>query len=152
MSNLFNRDFQDFITSLNKNHVKYILVGGYAVILHGYIRSTADMDIWVRKSKENFQKLSRALFEFGAPSIPENEFFGTGLDVWSFGREPNMIEIMNQIKGLDFDLAYENSLILNQDKLQIRYLHLNDLLEAKKAVGRFKDLNDLEQLKKISKK
>lgn len=53
MVNLFNQDFQEFIQALNINGVKYILVGGYAVILHGYIRSTADMDIWVDKTKEN---------------------------------------------------------------------------------------------------
>jgi len=56
MANLFNQDFQDFIQSLKVNEVEYILVGGYAVILHGYIRSTADMDVWVHKTKDNYKK------------------------------------------------------------------------------------------------
>nr|MDQ6903680.1 hypothetical protein [Bacteroidota bacterium] len=82
MANLFNEDFQDFIMELNNNSVRYILVGGYAVILHGYIRSTADMDIWVDKTKENYQKLKKALNQFGAPCFSENEFLGDEFNVW----------------------------------------------------------------------
>ena len=106
MANLFNEDFQDFIMELNNNSVRYILVGGYAVILHGYIRSTADMDIWVDKTKENYQKLKKALNQFGAPCFSENEFLGDEFNVWGIGREPNRIEIMNEVKGLKFDVAY----------------------------------------------
>ena len=84
MANLFNQDFQDFIQALNINDVKYILVGRYAVILHGYIRSTADMDIWVDKTKENYQKLKKALNQFGAPSFSENEFLGNEFNVWAW--------------------------------------------------------------------
>jgi len=61
MADLFNKDFQDFIEALNKSEVEYILVGGYAVILYGYIRSTADMDVWVNKTSANYQKLKRHL-------------------------------------------------------------------------------------------
>ena len=53
MSNIFNQDFKDFIESLNAHDVKYILVGGYSVILHGYPRTTGDMDLWVERSEEN---------------------------------------------------------------------------------------------------
>lgn len=60
MADLFNEDFQDFIEALNKAEVEYILVGGYAVILHGYVRSTADMDVWVNKTSANYQKLKKA--------------------------------------------------------------------------------------------
>jgi hypothetical protein len=148
MANLFNKDFQDFIEALNNNDVQYLLVGGYAVILHGYIRSTADMDIWVNKTKDNYQKLKKALNEFGSPSFSESEFLGNQLNVWGIGREPNRIEIMNEVKGLTFDAAYEESIIYKQENLKIRYIHFDDLLDAKKAAGRFKDKNDIEQLNK----
>lgn len=148
MPNLFNRDFQDFIQSLNNNDVKYLLVGGYAVILHGYIRSTADMDIWVRKTKENFEKLNKALYEFGAPSIPKNEFLGNQFDVWGIGKEPNRIEIMSEVKGLKFDAAYKESLIFEQENLKIKYIDFAHLLKTKNATGRFKDKNDIEHLNK----
>jgi hypothetical protein len=91
MANLFNKDFQDFIQGLNKNEVRYILVGGYAVILHGYIRSTADMNIWVDKTSENYQKLRMAIKEFGAPSFSESEFLGDEFNVWGIGKEPNIL-------------------------------------------------------------
>lgn len=60
MGNIFNSDFRDFIMALNKNAVKYILVGGYSVILHGYSRTTGDMDIWVERSDENYSKIVKA--------------------------------------------------------------------------------------------
>ena len=65
--NIFNEDFCDFIQSLNKFNVEYILVGGYAVIIRGYSRSTGDMDIWVNKTDENYQKLLSAITDFGLP-------------------------------------------------------------------------------------
>jgi hypothetical protein len=148
MPNLFNQDFQDFIRELNSNKVRYILIGGYAVILYGYIRSTGDMDIWVDKTKENYKNLIKALNHFGAPPIPENEFLGNEFDVWGFGREPNRIEIMNEVKGLDFNTAFKKSKTYKQDNLSIRCIHFDHLLEAKKAAGRFKDKNDIEQLNK----
>jgi len=151
MANLFNQDFKEFIQAFNINDVKYLLVGGYAVILHGYIRSTADMDIWVDKTKENYEKIKKALNQFGAPSFSESEFLGNEFDVWGFGREPNRIEVMSEVKGLKFDVAYKKSKTYEQDNLRIKFIHFNDLLSAKKAAGRFKDKNDIEQLNKKKK-
>ena len=102
MADLFNQDFQDFIEALNKAAVEYILVGGYAVILHGYIRSTADMDVWVNKTSDNYQKLKKAFYHFGAPVFSQQEFLGNQFDVWGIGIEPNRIEVLNKIKGVEF--------------------------------------------------
>ncbi|MDQ6756963.1 MAG: hypothetical protein M3004_08505 [Bacteroidota bacterium] len=151
MANLFNEDFREFIQYLNENNVNYILVGGYAVILHGYIRSTADMDVWVHKTKENYKKLKKALQQFGVPVFSENEFLGNIFDVWGFGKEPNRIEIMSEVKGMEFIEANSNCKIYQQEGFSIRYIHLDHLLKAKEAAGRFKDKNDIEQLKKKNK-
>jgi len=151
MANLFNEDFGDFIYALNKNEVRYLLVGGYAVILHGYVRSTADMDIWVDKTKENLESLNTALYEFGSPSIPEGEFLGSEFDVWGIGREPNRIKILSEVKGLLFEVAYKETEIYKQGNLQISYIDFNHLLKAKSAAGRYKDKNDIEQLNKNKK-
>ena len=91
----------------------------------------------VNKTKGKYQKLNKAFNEFGAPSISESEFLGTVF--WGIGREPNRIEIMNEIKGLTFDASYEEGTIYQQENLKIRYIHFNDLLDSKKAAGRFKD-------------
>jgi predicted nucleotidyltransferase len=91
MQNIFNPDFQDFIRSLNEADVKYILVGGYAVILHGYHRNTGDLDIWVERSAENYHKLVRAFQLFGMPVFDmtlSNFLDNTDLDVFTFGRPP----------------------------------------------------------------
>lgn len=148
MANLFNEDFQDFIKSLNFYKVHYLLVGGYAVILHGYIRSTADMDVWVNNTAQNYQLLKKALQQFGAPIMPEEEFLGKEFDVWGLGKEPNKIEIMSDVKGIEFEDAYKQSEIYQENNLNIRFIHLNHLIQSKEAAGRYKDKNDIEQLKK----
>jgi len=89
MGNIFNDDFRDFILALNKHDVQYILVGGYAVILHGYRRVTGDMDIWVNRTKENYSKITLAFAEFGLPlfDMTEQKFMDADTaDVFSYGR------------------------------------------------------------------
>ncbi len=146
--NIFNEDFKDFILCLNKYAVEYMLVGGYAVIIRGYSRSTGDMDIWVNKTESNFHNLQQAIVEFGMPSaaIMKEKFFSTAYDVFSFGKPPYAIEVMTAVKGLIFHSVFNNSTIEVVDGIPVRVIHLNQLIEAKKAAGRNKDLNDLENL------
>jgi hypothetical protein len=110
MQNIFNTDFQDFIRSLNEADVKYILVGGYAVILHGYHRNTGDLDIWVERSAENYQKLVNAFQLFGMPVFDmtlANFLDNEELDVFTFGKPPVSIDIMVSVKGINFRDAYQ---------------------------------------------
>lgn len=146
--NIFNDDFKDFIIFLNKYEVEYIVVGGYAVIIRGYSRSTGDIDIWVNKTEENFIKLQKAIRLFGLPeiAIKKEEFFSDDFDVFAFGKPPYAIEIMTAVKGLDFMNTYNNSTIEQINETPVRIIHLQNLLEAKKAAGRSKDLNDIENL------
>ncbi len=148
MADLFNQDFQDFIEALNKAAVEYIVVGGYAVILHGYVRSTADMDIWINKTSVNYQKLKDAFFDFGAPVFSAEEFLGDQFDVWGIGIEPNRIEVLNKVKGLEFSEAYPFCNTFIQNSIKVKYIHLNHLIQAKEAAGRFKDKADIEELTK----
>jgi predicted nucleotidyltransferase len=67
MGNIFNDDFREFIKSLNDHGVKYILIGDYSVILHGYSRTTGDMDIWVERTEENYKKIFDAFYQFRMP-------------------------------------------------------------------------------------
>ncbi len=149
MGNIFNDDFRDFIKALNKHSVDYMLVGGYAVILHGYRRTTGDLDIWVRNDKTNYLKLVKVFFEFGLPVLDmtlENFLNTEQMDVFSYGRPPVSIEIMTSVKGCEFEEAFKLSHIYKEDDLDIRLIHLNTLKKAKKAAGRYKDLDDLEKL------
>jgi hypothetical protein len=149
MGNIFNEDFRDFLHSLNNNNVRYILVGGYSVVLHGYSRTTGDMDLWVERTPENYQLLTNAFAEFGMPLFDmnfDNFLSHPNWDVFTFGQPPSAIDIMINLKGLDFSIAFENSVIFIEDELAIRTIHKNDLIKAKTASNRPKDQNDLENL------
>ncbi len=147
MGNIFNDDFREFIKALNDNVVQYILVGGYAVIIHGYRPTTGDMDIWVKVDRQNYVNLMKAFAQFGLPAINRKDFFENDkMDVFSFGRPPVSIYIMKQVKGCDFDEAFATSQLYVEDNLSIRFIHLQTLLQAKKASGRYKDLDDIEKL------
>jgi hypothetical protein len=149
MANIFNDDFRDFIQALNNNKVEYILVGGYAVILHGYRRATGDMNIWVNRTKENYSKLAKAFTEFGLPifDMTEKKFLDAETaDVFSYGRPPVSIDIITKLKGVEFDDALSHAMQFDENGLFIRFIHLNNLIQAKKAAGRHKDLDDIEKL------
>ncbi len=149
MMAIFNEDFRDFIIALNNNDVEYILVGGYSVILHGYSRTTGDLDIWAKKDSTNYLKLAKAFKEFKMPVFDmteENFLNNPGLNVFTFGRPPSSIDIMTDVKGLDFEKAFHSSTFIEVEKLKVRLIHLNQLIEAKKAAGRYKDLDDIENL------
>ena len=146
---IFNEDFREFITALNNNEVEYILVGGYAVILHGYSRTTGDLDIWINKEQENYFKLVKAFKEFKMPvfDMTENNFLkNPELNVFTFGRPPSAIDIMTDVKGLHFKEAFKTSQIIEAGTLKVRVIGLNQLLKAKRAAGRHKDLDDIDNL------
>ena len=149
MGNIFNDDFRDFIQQLNIHGVRYILIGGYSVILHGYPRTTGDMDIWVERTPENYKRIQLAFSDFGMPvfDMTEENFLNhTEIDVFTYGRPPASIDIMIKVKGLSFDECYDNAVFFEVDGLQVRTIHIDNLITAKKTAGRAKDINDLENL------
>lgn len=149
MGNIFDDDFREFIFALNEEGVDYILVGGFSVILYGYSRTTGDLDVWVKKTAENYLKLSNAFQKFGMPVFDmtkENFLNHPTWDVFTFGRSPVAIDIMTAVKGLDFDATFAKTKLFEEDGLFIRTIHKNDLIRAKKASSRPKDLDDLENI------
>jgi len=149
MGNLFNVDFQDFLRALRKYEVRYVLVGGYSVILHGYSRTTGDLDLWVEKSAENYERLVLAFRYFGMPTFDmtaHNFLHNPAMDVFTFGRPPVAIDIITELKGLDFAEAYLAANDVEHDGIVVRLIRYEHLLQAKKAAGRPRDQNDLENL------
>lgn len=147
--NLFNDDFKDFINALNTFEVEYILIGGYSVILHGYSRTTGDLDIWVNKTEVNYRKMEKAFNLFGIPAdaIGINRFLNHNeYDVFSFGRSPVSIDIVTEIQGVEFEEAYKAVEKIDVQGLEVNLIHINHLKQTKKATGRFKDLDDLQNL------
>ncbi len=148
MKDIFASDFKDFLFALNVSHTEYIVVGGYAVIMHGYYRTTHHLDIWVNQTGDNYIKLRKAFAIFGMPvfDITEGNFLGAKFDVFSIGRSPLCIDIITKLKGVEFKDAFENALFIEIENTKVRYLYLSDLVASKKAAGRHKDLDDLEKL------
>ena len=151
MANLFTSDFHDFLEAFQKREVRYVLVGGYSVILHGYNRTTGDMDVLVEKSAENYSRIVKAFHDFGMPTFDmtaDNFLNNAAFDVFTFGRQPVAIDILTAIKGLSFEEVFAQASDEIVDGLLIRLIHYNHLIRAKEAAGRPRDLNDIEQLKK----
>ncbi|TFF33537.1 DUF6036 family nucleotidyltransferase [Mucilaginibacter psychrotolerans] len=151
MGNIFKDDFKDFVKALNFNKVRYILVGGFSVVLHGYERTTGDMDIWVDRTADNYKRLKMAFLHFGMPvfSMTEDVFLhDPEHDVFTFGRPPTAIDIMIEVLGMNFDECFRNATFFQREGIKVRTIHINDLITAKKASGRHKDLDDIENLTK----
>lgn len=140
-------DFRDFLKLLNAHQVEYLLIGGYAVAYHGYPRATADMDIWIAIHPQNAKKLIAALNEFGL-DLPEltPEIFLTAEQIIRMGVPPVRIEIATTISGVDFAECYAARLVDVLDGIEVNLISLAHLKANKKAAGRHKDLDDLENL------
>ena len=149
MGNIFNEDFQEFLTALNNANVKYVLVGGYSVIYHGFPRTTGDLDIFVEVSEQNYKSIETAFLDFGMPVFDmtrENFLKNSDFNVFSFGRSPVSIEILKAISGLEFKEVYDQAINTEIENIKLKVINLSHLKENKKQSGRNKDLNDLENL------
>jgi hypothetical protein len=140
-------DFKEFLKLLSVRQVEYLLVGGYAVGYHGYPRATSDMDIWIGISPENAQKITNALTEFGfqTPNLNKDLFLRRECLV-RMGVPPFRIEILTDIDGVEFAACRRNACVVQIDQISIPIINLEDLKQNKRASGRHKDLDDLENL------
>ena len=132
---------------LNAKRVEYLLIGGYAVGYHGYPRATADMDIWVAVNPENADKIVVALKEFGfaVPGLSAGLFLRQN-QIIRMGVPPMRIELTTTISGVDFEECYAARVVAELDGVKVNLINLKHLKINKKASGRYKDLNDLENL------
>ncbi len=144
---MLNQDFKEFIQSLNDNQVRYLVVGGYAVALHGYPRYTKDMDIWIESASENAKAMLKALDQFGFASLglKESDFLVED-QIIQLGYAPNRINILTSLPGVDFGECYEKRVKVEIDDVLVYFIDLEGLRANKKATGRLQDLADLEKL------
>ena len=144
---LLTGDFKEFLRLLNANRVDSLLVGGYTVGLHGYPRATVDLDIWVRASPENADRVLHALSDFGF-AVPELEaaLFIDPSSVVRFGVPPFRIEVMTSIDGVRYEPCRDRAVEFDMDGVTVPVISLEDLKTNKRAAGRHKDLADLDNL------
>jgi hypothetical protein len=140
-------DFLDFIAFLNEHKVECVLVGGYALGVHGVIRATGDIDFIYRRTRKNAKRLIRAMIEFGAPAnvIDEEALMKAGI-VTQFGKPPQRIDLLNEIDGVTFPEVWKGATTARIGGQTIRVIGLNELRTNKGATGRKKDEEDLRRL------
>lgn len=144
---MLSKDFREFIKLLNENKVKYLVVGGYAVALHGHPRYTKDLDIWIELSPENAKKILLALevFGFGSLDLKTDDFLEED-QVIQLGFPPNRIDIITALKDVTFKECYKSKLQVIIEDVEINFISLEDLKKNKRATGRPQDLADVENL------
>jgi len=145
---MLNPDYKDMLSRLLENAVDFLLVGAYALAVHGFPRATADIDIFVKPDPMNARKVYKTLEEFGAPlgDVTIEDFAVPGT-IFQVGVAPRRIDLITEIDGLSFDEAAEDRDIVRIDDLAVPVISKKNLIVNKLATGREKDRLDAEKLK-----
>lgn len=152
--NIFLDEHQDLLKHLLASNVDFLLIGGYAVIYHGYQRSTGDMDIWLKPTNENKEKVLSALESAGFEledlvDLGRKDF--TQHIAFSIGEEPQKIDFITYINQVSFEEAHSNKIELEFEGIKIPLININELILSKINTGRKKDEADVEELQRILK-
>jgi hypothetical protein len=148
------QDYKDLLSAFHAHGVKYLIVGGYAVIFHAQPRATKDIDLLIKADPANAQATYAALAEFGAPlqDVRPGDFTDRKA-FFRFGHDPRGIDILPDIPGVDFDAAWERrveGVIDTKCGLKAFFISRDDLIAAKLASGRTRDLADVEDIRAAS--
>ena len=141
-------EFKEFIKFLNKNRVRYLLIGGWAVGIHSNPRLTIDIDFFIGVDDKNIEKLVAALDDFGIKGVP-GSFFKIEDNTFRIGRSPLKIDILNKALGIDFEKCFLRKKIVKLDGVNVNLISKQDLIKSKIAANREKDIADVVQLKRI---
>jgi len=143
------KDFEELLGLFNKHKVKYCIVGAFAVGFHGYPRYTKDMDIFVEPFLKNGQNIVRALTEFGFGSmkLTPQDFTAKGTII-QLGYEPVRVDLINSIKGCDFNQAWANKAVGKYGKYKVFFMGADELITTKKSAHRQQDRLDAALLQK----
>ena len=147
---MLNKHFREFIELLEKNKVRYLIVGGYAVGLHGFPRYTGDLDVFIAISEQNAKAVLEGIKDFGFSDLglSENDFLEEEIVV-EIGREPLKIQVLTGIDGVTFEECWIGKKEAALSGKTIPFIGIESLLENKTASGRPKDKIDLQELKRI---
>ncbi len=140
-------DFKELLRLFGSNGVEHLLIGGYAVNIYGYVRTTNDLDIWVNISIENAARVDLALrqFGFGNAGLSADLFLAEN-NIVRMGFPPVRIEVLTSISGVDFASCYAEKEMIEIEEMMVPVISLARLRDNKAASGRLKDLADLDNL------
>jgi hypothetical protein len=143
------QDFKEFLNLLNSARIEYLLIGGYAVSLYGYVRPTKDMDVWVAVDAANIDRLVEVLVQFGfSPASVPKPLFDGGRTVLRMGIPPNRVEILSEIAGVQFGDCWPRRQMMNLDGIDVSVISYEDLKRNKTSTGRLQDAADVQRLEK----
>jgi hypothetical protein len=144
-----NQDFRDLLLALSAASVRFVVVGAYAMAVHGQPRATGDLDVWTEATPENAQRVYRALKEFGAPlhQVTEADFASPGI-VFQIGLPPRRIDILTAIDGVEFCIAWSARVAAKYGDARFDVIGKADLIANKRATGRPKDVLDADVLER----
>ena len=142
-----NSDFSDLLRIFNDNNVRYLIIGGYAVVQYAEPRYTKDLDIWISTDTTNATSVYKSLREFGAPlaELTEADFSEEGY-FYQMGVPPVRVDILMGIPGVAFETAWEKRADVDFNGLLVSFISKEDLITAKRASGRSQDLMDADAL------
>ncbi len=144
---MLHPDYKDILAAFEKHEVEYLLVGGYAVGVHGRPRFTKDLDLWVRPAPENLTRVRAALVAFGAPSTLLSELdVASAEDVLWMGAPPVRIDIVKGVPGGQFNRAFGRRMVADWEGVRVSVVGREDLIAIKRASGRPQDLVDADLL------
>lgn len=151
--NIFIENHQLLLKSLIKHEVNFLLIGGYAVIYYGYKRTTGDMDLWIEPDNDNKLKLIEVLKEFefndeGIDHIKQLDF--TKHLAFHFWEEPERVDCLTKISGVNFNEAFEQKVIANFEGINVPIIQYKHLIISKLSSERLKDKADVDELQKIN--
>jgi len=146
---LLNPDFRDILSIFNEEKVEYLLVGAYALAAHGFVRATGDIDLWIRCSEENAERVISALIKFGAPlsDLTADDLKKPEL-IFQIGIAPRRIDILTSIDGVTFEEAWAMRKKITVEDMSVQVISRPHLLQNKKKAGRPKDKADVAWLEK----
>jgi hypothetical protein len=146
-----NSDFSDLLNLFKANHVKYMVIGGYAVVQYTEPRFTKDLDLWISTHPDNAEAVFNALKEFGAPleGMTPKDFSEEGY-FYQMGVPPVRVDILMGIPGVQFDEAWERRVEVQFDDVPVTIISKQDLIAAKRSAGRPQDLLDADSLEQAS--
>jgi predicted nucleotidyltransferase len=144
-----NSDFKELLKAFNDCQVKYLMIGGYAVMHYTEPRFTKDLDVWVEATEDNGRRVFRALGQFGAPlaDVTPADFSQEGL-FYQMGRPPARVDILTSVTGVRFADAWPRRTEVDFGGVGVNLVSRDDLICMKSALGRPRDLMDVEELKK----
>ena len=152
---IFDEEILNFWKALQDHHVQYIMIGGYAINLHGYQRFTGDVDIWLKDTLENRRQLRKAFIacDLGDYPMLETMQFVTGWTDFHLNNSLRL-DIITEMKGLEdysFDECLQMASVADIENVSVPFLHINQLIRNKKVINRPKDQIDVSALEEIRK-